>query len=120
MSRGYTGHEHLDKVGLINMNGRMYDPRIGRMLSPDNLVPNPYSLQGYNRYAYAMNNPMLYVDPDGENPIAWIGMGLYAIFSYFKAAQDHNWEFNLRWAKRLSLRPVKSEAPASPTRVNKT
>jgi len=69
--RGYTGHEHLDDVGLINMNGRMYDPLLGRMLSPDNQIPNPFSLGGYNRYSYAMNNPMTFIDPDGENPIAW-------------------------------------------------
>ena len=41
ISRGYTGHEHLDGFGLINMNGRMYDPVIGRILSPDNFVQDP-------------------------------------------------------------------------------
>ncbi len=69
LSRGYTGHEHLDRVGLINMNGRMYDPVIGRMLSPDNLIPDPASLLGYDRYSYCYNNPMHFTDPDGENPI---------------------------------------------------
>ena len=33
IERGYTGHEHMDMFGLINMNGRLYDPVIGRMLS---------------------------------------------------------------------------------------
>ena len=33
--RGFTGHEHYDKFDLINMNGRLYDPVLGRMLSPD-------------------------------------------------------------------------------------
>lgn len=28
--RGYAGHEHLDHVGLIYMNGRVYDPELGR------------------------------------------------------------------------------------------
>lgn len=36
--RGYTGHEHLLNVGLINMNGRLYDPKLHRFLSPDNFV----------------------------------------------------------------------------------
>ena len=62
--RGYTGHEHLDQFALINMNGRLYDPVLGRMLSPDNFAQN--STQGLNRYSYAMNNPMVYTDPDGE------------------------------------------------------
>jgi len=65
-SRGYTGHEHMDMFGLINMNGRMYDPIIGRMLSPDPYVPNGTYTQDFNRYMYARNNPLSYVDPDGE------------------------------------------------------
>ena len=72
--RGYTGHEHLPQFALINMNGRMYDPIQGRMLSPDNYVPNPFSSQGYNRYAYANNNPLVYVDPDGNNPLLILGI----------------------------------------------
>jgi len=36
--RGYTGHEHLDNFDLINMNGRVYDPWLGRFLSPDPFV----------------------------------------------------------------------------------
>lgn len=64
--RGYTGHEHVSQFALINMNGRMYDPIEGRMLSPDNYVPDPFNTQGYNRYSYAKNNPLSYVDPDGN------------------------------------------------------
>ena len=68
-SRGYTGHEHLSDYGLINMNGRLYDPVLGRMLSPDNYVPMPGNSQSYNRYSYAYNNPLIYTDPDGNFPI---------------------------------------------------
>jgi RHS repeat-associated protein len=74
--RGYTSHEHLDEVGLINMNGRMYDPVLGRMLSPDNYVVDPLYSQDYNRYMYARNNPLVYVDPDGEFWHIVIGAGL--------------------------------------------
>ena len=66
--RGYTGHEHIAELGLINMNGRMYDPHIGQMISPDNYVSFPTSTQGYNRYAYVMNNPFLFTDPTGQWP----------------------------------------------------
>ena len=41
VSRGFTRHEHLDRTGLIHMNGRMYDPRLGRFLSPDPIVGDP-------------------------------------------------------------------------------
>jgi RHS repeat-associated protein len=64
--RGYTGHEHLPEFNLINMNGRMYDPILGRMLRPDNFVQNPYNSQSYNRYSYVWNNPLKYTDPSGE------------------------------------------------------
>jgi RHS repeat-associated protein len=59
----------LDAFGLINMNGRMYDPVLGRMLSPDNYVSLPEHTQGYNRYTYALNNPLIITDPSGDNPV---------------------------------------------------
>ncbi|MCF8334828.1 MAG: RHS repeat-associated core domain-containing protein, partial [Bacteroidales bacterium] len=65
-ARGYTMHEHLDDFGLINMNGRIYDPLLGRFLSPDNNIQAPGNPQNYNRYSYALNNPLVYTDPDGE------------------------------------------------------
>ncbi len=63
--RGYTGHEHLDAFKLINMNGRMYDPVVGRMLSPDPFIQDPSDNQNFNRYSYCLNNPMMYADPTG-------------------------------------------------------
>lgn len=64
--RGFTGHEHLPQFNLINMNGRLYDPIVGRMLSPDNNIQMPDYTQNYNRYSYALNNPLRFTDPDGE------------------------------------------------------
>ena len=69
LGRGYTGHEHLKAYGLINMNARLYDPVVGRFLSPDPYVSAPDFTQSFNRYSYALNNPLKYTDPDGENPI---------------------------------------------------
>ncbi|NLN95300.1 MAG: hypothetical protein GX128_03925 [Bacteroidales bacterium] len=63
---GFTGHEHLYAFNLINMNGRMYDPVVSRMLSPDNYMQAPDFSQSFNRYSYAWNNPLVYTDPDGE------------------------------------------------------
>ena len=64
--RGYTGHEMLPEFGLINMNGRLYDPILGRFLSPDNYVQMPDFSQSFNRYSYCLNNPLKYTDPSGE------------------------------------------------------
>ncbi len=63
--RGYTFHEHLDEFGLINMNGRAYDPIVGRFLNPDPVLQNPSDIQNYNRYSYCLNNPLKYTDPSG-------------------------------------------------------
>jgi RHS repeat-associated protein len=79
LGRGYTGHEHLSVFGLINMNARLYDPVLGVFLSPDPYVQAPDNTMNYNRYAYAMNNPMKYTDPSGEFLIfdSWLS-GLFA------------------------------------------
>ena len=89
LGRGYTGHEHLAWLGLINMNARLYDPVLGRFLSPDPYVGNPFLTQFYNRYTYAINNPLVYIDQTGEDPISWITIGVIALFSYLKAAHDN-------------------------------
>ena len=62
---GFTAHEHLDNLDLIHMNGRVYDPRIGRFISADPHLPDPYSGQSHNRYAYVLNNPLSLIDPSG-------------------------------------------------------
>ncbi len=85
MERGYTGHEHLQSVGLINMNARIYDPILRKFLSADNLVSDPFNSQAYDRYSYVLNNPLLYMDLDGNEPISFtaaviIGVAV-AVFS---------------------------------------
>ncbi|TRX35949.1 RHS repeat-associated core domain-containing protein [Flavobacterium restrictum] len=66
LDRGYTGHEHLQSVGLIDMNARLYDPKLHRFLQPDNYVQDPSNTQNYNRYGYVLNNPLAYTDESGE------------------------------------------------------
>jgi RHS repeat-associated protein len=91
--RGYTGHEHHKEFGLINMNGRMYDPLLGRMLSPDNNVSAPDFTESYNKYSYVMNNPMKYTDPSGMKNT--IGGGSLA-------GGDLGTGFNFRWGSELN------------------
>ena len=62
-SRGFTGHEHLAEVGLIHMNGRVYDPLLARFGTPDPMTEDPFSTQGWNRYAYVGNSPLNFTDP---------------------------------------------------------
>lgn len=65
--RGFTEHEHMDEVGLINMNGRVYDPGLGRFMSADTIVPNASDSQEYNRYSYVTNRPLMVIDPTGHS-----------------------------------------------------
>lgn len=74
-TRGYTGHESLDTVDLVHMNGRVYDPHLGRMLSADPYVQAPFEPQNLNRYSYVLNNPLSLVDPTGFNYQS--GSGVY-------------------------------------------
>jgi hypothetical protein len=85
LDRGYTGHEHLQSVGLIHMNDdralknhpvddfsegarlqRWHDPLLRRFLGPDNFVQDPFNTQNFNRYGYVLNSPLMYTDPSGE------------------------------------------------------
>ncbi|PWN64736.1 RHS repeat-associated core domain-containing protein [Chryseobacterium oncorhynchi] len=66
LERGYTSHEHFAEVGIIHMNGRLYDPLLRRFLNPDENIQSPYNTQNYNKYGYVLNNPLIYNDPSGE------------------------------------------------------
>ena len=63
--RGFTGHEHLDEVGIVHMNGRLYHPVTGHFLQADPVIQEPLEAQSDNRYGYVLNNPLSYTDPGG-------------------------------------------------------
>ena len=67
--RGFTGHEHLADLGLIHMNGRLYDPVLGRFLQADPIIQATHNAQSHNRYVYVLNNPLSFSDPSGFS--AW-------------------------------------------------
>lgn len=99
--RGFTGHEMLDSVGLVHMNGRIYDAQLARFLSADNVVVDPRDTQSYSRYSYVRNSPLTATDPsgwmedgglaEGEDPTAGQDSGgglLGAIGDFFSAIGD--------------------------------
>ena len=77
LGRGFTSHEYLPMFGLINANARLYDPLLGRFLSPDPYVQDPDNTQNFNRYSYCLNNPLRYTDEDGE---MWTGLTAMIMF----------------------------------------
>jgi RHS repeat-associated protein len=81
-ARGYTAHEHLNRTGFIHMNGRVYDPRIGRFISADPFVQAPTNSQSYNRYSYVFNSPVSFTDPSGY--FSW--RSIFSWESFFKTS----------------------------------
>jgi RHS repeat-associated protein len=71
--RGFTGHEMLDSVSLVHMNGRVYDPFLGRFLSPDVYIQALGASESINPYSYAWNDPLRYVDPSGHSLLGFVG-----------------------------------------------
>ena len=97
LDRGFTGYEHLQTVGLVHMNGRLYDPALHRFLQPDNYVQDPFNTQNFNRYGYCLNNPLVYVDENGE--FVWWIIGAAAIIgAYTGGTIANNGEANpIKW-----------------------
>jgi RHS repeat-associated protein len=62
---GFTGHESDDELGLVNMKGRLFDPKLGRFITTDPIISDLYDGQSLNAYTYVTNNPLAFVDPTG-------------------------------------------------------
>lgn len=90
--RGFTGHEHMTWFGLINMNARLYDPLLGRFLSPDPYVQAPDFTQNFNRYSYALNNPLKYTDENGEFWNYIIGAVIGGISNWVANGCEFTWK----------------------------
>ncbi len=84
-TKGFTGHEMLDEVGIIHMNGRIYDARLGRFLQADPFIDGAYNTQGVNRYAYGKNNPLNGTDPSGYFFKKLVKIAIAAALTYFTA-----------------------------------
>lgn len=93
LDRGYTGHEHLQGINIIHMNGRLYDPVVHRFLQPDNFIQDPYNTQNFNRYGYCLNNPFMYTDPNGEFIVTAIIIGA-VVGAYIGGVQANGGQWN--------------------------
>ena len=79
----YTAREHDADAGMYYYRARWYNPSTGRFLSPD---PIGFGGGDFNLYRYVNNNPVNYVDPDGETPKAalyafGLGVGIGAVIN---------------------------------------
>lgn len=81
-TRGFTSQEELSVSGLVHLNGRVYDPMFGRMISADPTVPDQFDPQAWNRYSYVGNDPLTFTDPNG---FSWLSSFFNDIASFFRA-----------------------------------
>ena len=108
--RTFTSHEYLPWFNLVNMNGRLYDPLVGRFLSSDNYIQDPLNSQNYNRYSYCLNNPLIYTDLSGEKWYHWFA--LLSPIAYFQGVVKHDWTWNPEkwdWSQAYFRLGVKTE-----------
>jgi RHS repeat-associated protein len=99
LDRGYTGHEHLQSIGIIHMNGRLYDPKLHRFMQPDNFVQDPFNTQNYNRYGYCWNNPLRYTDASGE----WIHIVIGAVIGGVVNWGMHGFKMDMEGLKAFGI-----------------
>jgi len=113
--KGFTSHEMLDNVGLVHMNARLFDPVIGRFVSPDSIVSDASTPLDYNRYMYVRGNPASASDPTGNTPLhAAVAVAFY-VFSQFSD------DPNVQIAGQLALMYATGgfdALPANPTWIN--
>lgn len=88
VTRGFTGHELENELGLINMRGRIYDPALRRFVSPDPAVRDIKASQTFNRYSYVANNPTARIDPTGFNDVE--DSGEITVSDLEPADRDHD------------------------------
>ncbi len=62
----FTGQRLESALGLYYYGARWYDPYLNRWIQPDTIIPDPFSSQDWDRYAYVRNNPVRYTDPSGH------------------------------------------------------
>jgi RHS repeat-associated protein len=110
-SQKFTG-QRLDGTGLYYYGARYYDPTIGRLISPDTLVPSPANPQSLNRYSYCLNNPLKYVDPSGhvvefqnEWWVRYCALNGYTSGDGWNAVAQPYVELNTAWSELSNVAP---------------
>jgi RHS repeat-associated protein len=86
----YTSQELDGEVGLYNYGARLYDPEIGRFITPDTIIPDPANPQSLNRYSYVLNNPIMYTDPNGRFP--WAAIFIGALIGTVSSGIQSDWD----------------------------
>ena len=134
---GFTGHEDEGGLGIVNMGGRMYDPKLGRFLSPDPIVQAPLHSQSLNRFSYVWNNPLTNTDPTGYemrpgevflgqipagaevgDSIATLGGGIWTVTEVDEDGDVHVERFSLSDGPVAGVGTTGGRSPIAPQQEN--
>jgi RHS repeat-associated protein len=113
----FTGQRADSYIKLVEMGARWYDPKLGRFVSADTVVPEPGNPQALNRYSYTYNNPVRYTDPSGHGvPLKCWVCGLKIDISGWSdsaknlaVAASHVTDFNVDLEQGLITGPTEQE-----------
>ncbi len=104
----YTGQLAQAELGLDYYIARFYDPLTGHFTQADTLIPEPGKASAFDRYAYALNNPIRYNDPSGHGIDCGIGDPDCDRSGDFKRGREYNQQKN---KKKLSQTPTTLPIP---------
>ena len=107
---GFTGQENDANTGLMYYGARYYSPEYRIFIQPDTMLPDPYNPQALNRYAYTLNNPVKYTDPDGHMPqivvvaVVAAGVGFVgSLITQYRAAEGDWSQISLSEAAAVGM-----------------
>ncbi|BAP61015.1 hypothetical protein MMKA1_08980 [Methanococcus maripaludis KA1] len=107
---GFTGQENDADTGLMYYGARYYSPEYRIFIQPDTMLPDPYNPQALNRYAYTLNNPVKYTDPDGHMPqivvvaVVAAGVGFVgSLITQYRAAEGDWSQISLSEAAAVGM-----------------
>jgi RHS repeat-associated protein len=98
----YAGYRYDEAIGLYYLMARYYDPNIGRFITRDTFHGFETDPLSISQYAYTKNNPVMYIDPDGHNPIIWAVLRLLVTIGW-KIGRDlveRGWDIAYPYVKR--------------------
>ena len=91
----YRGYVYDQETGLYYLQSRYYNPKIGRFINADAYIATGRKFIGNNMFAYALNSPVIYGDPDGEDAIILLSLGITGHLGVLVQDEDGKWWLSL-------------------------
>jgi len=105
----YTGQRSEAEIGLYYYVARSYDPALGRFVSADTMIPDPYNPKDWDRYSYVRNNPVNLNDPTGHDVDCGIGERCrLSTINEFTRVLKQTYKINVSKSANFNLKELKT------------